>query len=365
MPAPNPYSKLPRHAYWRTSVARAAKSGGALTDVWQPKFGITRQDSILTTGSCFAQHISRALVSAGFAWHQAERAPFGLNETTAKKFGYGIFSFRTGNIYTTRMLTQLLAWAINPDSQDREVWEEDSAFFDPIRPQIEPGGFETVEELFMARAATLAAIRQGVEKSSVFVFTLGLTEGWVNSRTGLCYSSCPGTMGGQFDDSQHMFENLQYPDVLEDLEKIRDQLHLINPDIKMLLTVSPVPLAATAAPGQHVLPATMRSKSILHAAAGYFQSLHDDVDYFPSYEIVSHPGLNRQMFDDDRRSVLPEGVDFVMQHFLQGLGVDNAQNTAHAPEEDTRIRDAVSKAAHADDVVCEEIELEKYNEDRD
>jgi hypothetical protein len=365
MSTPNPYSKLPRHAYWRTSVARAAKSGTPLADLWQPKFDITREDSILTAGSCFAQHISRALVSAGFAWYQAERAPFGLNDKTAKQFGYGIFSFRTGNIYTTRMLTQLLAWAIDPDSQDREVWEENGAFFDPVRPQIEPGGFEAVEELFMARTATLDAIRQGVEKSSIFVFTLGLTEGWVNSQTGLCYSSCPGTLGGQFDDNQHAFENLQYPDILADLEKIRDQLHQINPQIKMLLTVSPVPLAATAAPGQHVLSATMRSKSILHAAAGYFQSLHDDVDYFPSYEIVSHPGLNRQMFDDDRRSVLPEGVDFVMQHFLQGLGVDEGNAPEQTRVDENRIRDAVSKAAHADDVVCEEIELEKFNEDRD
>lgn len=363
MSSANPYSKLPRHAYWRTSVARAAKSGAPLVDLWQPKFQLTQEDRVLTTGSCFAQHISRALVNAGFSWHQAERAPFGLNEATAKQFGYGIFSFRTGNIYTTRMLTQLLAWAVDPDSQDREVWQQEDTFLDPIRPQIEPGGFESVEELFMARKATLSAIRKGIEESTVFIFTLGLTEGWMNRRTGLRYSSCPGTMGGQFDAEQHAFENLEYPDIVGDLETIRAQLRQINPQIKLLLTVSPVPLAATTQEGAHVLTATMHSKSVLRAAAGYFQSRHDDVDYFPSYEIVSHPGLDRQMFDNDRRSVLPEGVDYVMQHFLQGLGLDNAAPAA--PVEDTRIQDAVAKAAHADDVVCEEIELEKFNEDRD
>ncbi|MDN5567769.1 MAG: GSCFA domain-containing protein [Paracoccus sp. (in: a-proteobacteria)] len=306
MTSANPYTKLPRHAYWRTSVARAAKSGATVADLWVPKFGIAKDDRILTTGSCFAQHISRALVASGFTWHQAERAPFCLNETTAKQFGYGIFSFRTGNIYTTRMLTQLLAWAIDPDTQDREVWKQDGGFLDPVRPQIEPDGFETVEELFMARTATLAALRKGVEESSVFIFTLGLTESWMNRKTGLRYSACPGTMGGQFDADLHTFENLQYPDIMADLEKIRAQLQQINPHIKLLLTVSPVPLAATAARGQHVLTATTHSKSVLRAAAGCFMSQHDDVDYFPSYEIVTHPGLDRQMFEEDRRSVLAE-----------------------------------------------------------
>ncbi|WP_304620579.1 GSCFA domain-containing protein [Paracoccus sediminilitoris] len=364
MSSANPYSKLPRHAYWRTSVARAARSGDVLPDLWTPKFPLTRDDPILTTGSCFAQHISRALAQAGFTWQQAERPPYGLNAATARDFGYGIFSFRTGNIYTTRMLVQLLGWALEPDSQDQEVWAEDGAFLDPIRPQIEPGGFETVEELFMARKATLQAIRRGVQDSSLFIFTLGLTEGWMNSRTGLRYSACPGTMGGTFDPDLHRFENLHYPDILADLKKIRVQLRKMNPSIKILLTVSPVPLAATAQPGAHVLTATTQSKSVLRAAAGHFQSLHPDVDYFPSYEIVSSPGLDRQMFEDDRRSVTSDGVDYVMRHFLQGLGIrDVGAELPAAPN--SAIAEAVAKAAADHDIMCEEIALDRFNDDRD
>ncbi|WP_378946204.1 GSCFA domain-containing protein [Paracoccus sp. R86501] len=364
MSSANPYSRLPRHAYWRTSVARAAKAGTVLPDLWRPKFALTREDPILTAGSCFAQHISRALVQAGFTWRQAERPPHGLNDATARDFGYGIFSFRTGNIYTTRMLTQLLGWALDPESQDQEIWAQDDVYLDPIRPQIEPGGFESVEELFMARKATLMAIRRGVQESSVFIFTLGLTEGWVNDNSGLCYSSCPGTMGGQFDASLHRFENLQYPDILADLEKIRDQLHQINPAMRMLLTVSPVPLAATAMGGNHVLTATTHSKSVLRAAAGHFQSLYPDVDYFPSYEIVTNPGLDRQMFEEDRRSVTADGVNYVMQHFLQGLGIEGA-STPVTNAQDHRIQDAVAKATEAQDIICEEIALDRFNEDRD
>lgn len=335
-----------------------------MADLWTPKFTLTRDDLVLTAGSCFAQHISRALVQSGFTWRQAERAPYGLNEAAARDFGYGIFSFRAGNIYTTQMLTQLLAWALDPESQDREVWSEGEGFLDPVRPQIEPGGFESVEELFNAREATLQAIRKGVQESSVFIITLGLTESWMNSRTGLGYSACPGTMGGQFDPELHAFENLDYTQILADLETIREQLRQINPEIKLLLTVSPVPLAATAQQDAHVLPATTYSKSVLRAAAGYFHGQHDDVDYFPSYEIVSSPGLNRQMFEDDRRSVTPDGVAFVMQHFLQGLGIE-ADQVAVPSGPDRRIEDAVAKAAAAHEVICEEIVLDRYNEDRD
>lgn len=361
----NPYSKLPRRAYWRTSVERAAKSGGLIADLWRPSFPITTSDPVITAGSCFAQHISGALVRSGFRWVEAERAPFGLSSAAARQFGYGIFSVRTGNIYTTRMLVQWLSWAIAPETQSREVWTDDGAFFDPLRPQIEPGGFEDEEELFEARRATLNALRKAVETSSVFVFTLGLTELWENSATGLAYSSCPGTLGGTFDPSTHAFRNMTYPDVMADLETILKLLRELNPDIRLLLTVSPVPLAATAAEEQHVLTSTTYSKSVLRAAAGAFCEQHENVDYFPSYEIVTNPGLNRQMFDTDRRSVLPDGVSFVMQHFLASLGI-SAQETEDEPSKPRdEIDEAVAAAKHADDVVCEEIELEKFNADRD
>ncbi|EET48949.1 GSCFA domain-containing protein [Thalassobium sp. R2A62] len=357
----NPYTKLPRSSYWRTSVVRAAKSQGTVADLWTPKFAIAPTDKTLTTGSCFAQHIGKALTSAGFAWHDAEPAPFGISDDLKKEFHYGVFSFRVGNVYTPEVLKYWLSWAINPDIQDREVWEQDGAFFDPLRPQIEPDGFETAEDLFAARDATFEAIRNGIKDASVFVFTLGLTECWFNQQTGLVYSSCPGTIAGTFDAQKQAFRNLDYPTILDSLHQVQTLLKQINPDIRMLLTVSPVPLAATAAPAAHVLTATVASKSILRAAAGAFTDQHGDVDYFPSYEIVTHPGLGRDMFEPDRRGVTPKAVAYVMQHFFEGLGV----TPTNAPPQETDADKAVAAALEADDLVCEEIELEKFNANPD
>jgi hypothetical protein len=53
----------------------------------------------------------------------------------------------------------------------------------------------------------------------------------------------------------------------------------------VILTVSPVPLAATFT-GRDVLVANMYSKSVLRAVAEEIRARFDFVDYFPSYESV-------------------------------------------------------------------------------
>jgi hypothetical protein len=41
------------------------------------------------------------------------------------------------------------------------------------------------------------------------------------------------------------------------------------------------------------------------------------VDYFPSYEIITHPAYRGRFFAPNLRSVLPEGVDHVMTQFFR------------------------------------------------
>ena len=358
----NPYSKLPAQAYWRTGVARHAGSGKLLPKLWSPKIALSREDSFLTVGSCFAQHIGEALHRAGLNRMLVEKAPAVLPEKMREQFGYGLFSFRTGNVYTASMLLQWLRWMADPSRMDREIWGEGDEFHDPVRPSIEPGGFESVDDLFAARDATLSALRRGIEQADVFIFTLGLTETWSNVETGLVYASCPGTQAGDFDPDRHQFTNARFATVLDQLQQIRDLLHGVNPRMRMILTVSPVPLTATAVPGAHVLVSTVKSKSILRAVAGEMADLHDDVDYFPSYELVSHPALSLPMFEADRREVTPEGVAFVMRHFLAGLGIDEVDAGPPRPDEDAQARARADIALAEGDAICDEVELDKYNE---
>ena len=63
-------------------------------------------------------------------------------------------------------------------------------------------------------------------------------------------------------------------EVVRDITTSFDALRVINPDLRFLLTVSPVPLTATAS-GQHVLTATTYSKSVLRSAAGFLSQNRD------------------------------------------------------------------------------------------
>lgn len=287
----------------------------AISGLWQPRLRIKARTRIVTAGSCFAQHFSRALVARGYNWLDFEPGPVGLTADQKRDYNYGVFSFRTGNIYTPRMLRQWLSWAFELEPQPTEVWEADGRFYDPFRPAIEPGGFASADEVIASRAVTLAAIRAAVQGAHVFVFTMGLTEAWQNRETGLEYAVCPGTIAGSFDPEAHVFVNHRFAPLLADLLAAQRIMQRQNRGLRLLLTVSPVPLTATAS-GAHVLSATSHSKSLLRAVASEALQEHAGIDYFPSYEIITHPAYRGMFYAPNMRSVLPEGVDHVMKCFF-------------------------------------------------
>lgn len=348
----HPYSELDAHAYWKTGVAEKGAFG--LSHLWTPKFRIKRSDKIVTFGSCFAQHFGRALAARGYAWHNCEAAPPYLPDDKARDFGYGVFSVRTGNIYTPAMMLQWLQRAYGETETPDEVWEQDGRWFDPLRPAIEPNGFASEQELWDARDRSLAAMRRAVEEANVFVFTLGLTECWRSRESNMEYAMCPGTAAGTFDPDKHEFMNTSQRMTLRYMENVVRILRRRNRGIRILLTVSPVPLTATAS-GQHVLVATQYSKSVLRATAGVLAQEFDAVDYFASFEIITHPIFRGMFFAPNMRSVEPEGVNTVMGHFFADqarvFGVEKsapvavpAAEPASLAEEDLRCEEEMLNA---------------------
>jgi len=358
----NPYDSLPEAAFWRTAVAQQGPF--QISGLWKPKQPLEKSHRIITAGSCFAQHIGRALAARGYRWFNAEQAPTMFDEATAKKFNYGIFSFRTGNIYTVSALKQWAQWALEETTPPTEVWEKDGRFFDPFRPAIEPNGFASAEELHRSRRATLLAIKRALTQADMFVFTLGLTEAWQHRKKGYVYAMCPGTLAGTFDAELHQFRNFNYLQIERDLQQVMDLIKGHNKKIRFLLTVSPVPLTATAS-GQHVLTSTTYSKSVLRAVAGAVADRRDDTDYFPSYEIITAVPFRGMFFEANLRSVAPEGVDFVMSSFFQCMtdtfGPDRTEAAASAKPPKAMAAQKKQKPKDADDdLVCEEAMLDAF-----
>ncbi len=353
-----PYKKQPRQAFWRTGVADPGV--WSYENLWRSKWKLPANAAFATYGSCFAQHISRALQANGKPWVNAEPCPEHASPALAAQYGYGVYSSRTANIYTAKMLAYWVALAQSPeDAAQVELWEDGSdkggGFRDSLRPMIEPEGFETAEECAAMLSNTARAFRRSVEQAQVFVFTMGLTEGFENILTGQPYALCPGTLAGTYDAKVHAFHNASYPDIHASMEEAIAGLRAINPQIKVLLTVSPVPLTATAS-SDHVLLATTYSKSTLRAVAGDLAASNGHVDYFPSYEIIATAPTRGIFFEPNMRSVAPQGVKLVMSHFFKGMRF--GKNLLQTDKAEEARRAAIKASDAAAELACEEVVLD-------
>lgn len=345
----NPYASAPQHVFWSRAISR--KASGDIDPVVAPSFRISSETKVATAGSCFAQHIAKHLRKVGINPLVTER-PHIETARFAEDFHYGVYTARYGNIYSGRQLIQLFERAYGAFVPAEQPWRgRGGEYIDPFRPSI-PEGFATLREFERDRERHFAAVREMFETLDVMVFTLGLTETWASREDGAVFPSCPGTAAGVWDPDKYVFVNQSVTDVVVDVTRFIARLRAVNPDAKVLLTVSPVPLVATAT-GGHVLPATIYSKSVLRVAAQQVVDVHESVDYFPSYEIITGPHAGAY-FEDDRRNVRQAGVEAVMKvfgrHYVDTAGaVEEVASQERGPSSDTHL------ASRELDVICDEL----------
>jgi hypothetical protein len=359
----HPYKLLPETAFWRKSVATPHFSD--VDPVGRFDLTITPNTRVATAGSCFAQHIARHLQQTGFHYYVAEKGHPIVPEKILKEHNYGTFSARYGNLYTARQLVQLFKRAHNTFSPVEDVWaHEDGSLRDPFRPNVQPGGYITKQEVIADREQHLAYVKTMFEKMDVFVFTLGLTECWRSKIDGAVFPLCPGVEGGEFSHELYEFYNQTVFDVITDMNEFIHLLKEVNPNAQIILTVSPVPLMATAEPDAHVLSATTYSKSVLRVAAETLSKQHAHAHYFPSYEIITGAFNRGRYFADDLRNVLEEGVNHVMGLFLKHVaGIEVGQATKHTAisEKGDASDDFLKQAQHLVEVECDEELLDNTN----
>lgn len=303
------YASKPDHAFWRRSMAgHGAVDVDPITSV---PFTIGSGDKLATAGSCFAQHISRTLQARGVPFLVTEPGPGASDDS------YGVYPARFGNIYTVRQLRQLFERAYGLFEPADTAWRSRSGrYLDPFRPSIPQDGFATVEALETDRETHLLAVQAMFDGCDVFVFTLGLTEGWVSAFDGAVVPLAPGVVGDDVDPAQYRFHNFTVPEMEADLRWLIAQFRRVNPAIRIVLTVSPVALAATFE-ARHVLVANTYSKAALRVVAEIVATSVSGVAYFPAFEIVAGAHARSSFFAEDLRSVTPEGVAHVMSLFCK------------------------------------------------
>jgi hypothetical protein len=347
----NPYKHIPDSQWWSKAVAGPAPD--EVDPVVRTKFRLGKQDKVATAGSCFAQHLARRLAGAGFNYFVSEQAPADCADPAGQD--YGVFTARFGNIYTVRQLLQLAHRAYGAFEPAIDAWEVPGGYADPFRPRIGGTPFSTLAELRQSREIHFVAVREMFESADVFVFTLGLTEAWISKSDEAVVPLAPGVAGAGKAADDYVPKNFTVAETIADLTELVRLFQRVNPRVRILLTVSPVPLIATYE-DRHVLEATTYSKSVLRAAAGEIANNNAHVAYFPSYEIITGSFNRGAYFAEDLREVTEAGVDHVMKTFLRHYaGVETSRPHVGKSAASERFR---TETRAGMEIVCDEEVIE-------
>jgi len=304
------YDENPKR-YWKTGVAN--QSPFNIHQLYRKKFNIIN-DKIMTAGSCFSQHIHQYLIQNKFNLLDFEPAPASMSYECSVKKGYNLFSARYGNIYTVRQLLQLAQQTISDNQHCDIIWHFDGKYYDALRPTIVCS--KSRDEIIYMRLQHLTRVYKLFKEFDCFIFTLGLTEMWSDVTNGIIYPVYPEKIIPNFNLDNLKFINATYEEIVKDFNLFIDILKEIRcgREFKIILTVSPVPLIATAG-DDHILVRNSYSKSILRTVAAHLCN-RDFIDYFPSYEIVTNPRASSAYYDSNLRSIKKDLVPDIMNHFF-------------------------------------------------
>jgi hypothetical protein len=306
----HPYRSQPSRAFWSRSVSPDFVAAD-MTAGGEPL--LRRGDRVVSAGSCFASNMIPWLEGSGLDYVRTEE-PHPAFAHLPENLGYRSFSAAYGNIYTARHLRQLMERATGDFQPAQDRWHEDGGVIDPFRPGLRYPA-QSDEEFDILSRQHLRAVLDAFTAATVFVFTLGLTEAWESTLDGAVYPACPGTVAGEFDPGRDRFHNFSADEVRADLVGFIQRLRETNPGVRVILTVSPVPLIATAT-DQHVVVASSYSKAVLRVAAAEAAASMPQVCYFPALEIVTGPQAPHDFLAQDRRSVTEAGVTAVMETLI-------------------------------------------------
>jgi hypothetical protein len=284
----------------------------------KPGLTITRSTPIASMGSCFAREIKRRLLQHGYHYICEEaHHPAAVHASAAWERIYNTFCLRQIFEYTFETWKPKLRWWVSPQSGQVQ---------DPYRRVIL---YESVAEAEADFERHIGHSRRALEQARVLVLTLGLTEIWQDRFDGSVISLPSGPYVNEGGDMRrYEFRVSRYAENLENLERIHAVMARHNPGCRLLITLSPVNLWATFRKDMDVISASCNSKSTLRAAADEFTVRHDNVFYFPAFEMATiyQPLSGRTYFAEGRENfhVNKAAVKFIMRHFFKYYSAEEA-----------------------------------------
>jgi hypothetical protein len=216
----------------------------------EPKF-LNRDTRFFTMGSCFARNLSKSLVDSGYASHHMEISEY-INTTFANKV--------------------FVDWL-----RDADI---DGAIRDRIVEMLPPG---------WSKENTL----QVIKNSDVFILTLGVAPAFFDRATGDFVLPRPSALNSRVLAEKYLFRTTSVQENVDNVRCLIEFIRSISPHMKIVVTVSPIPLVASFE-YESAVQADCLSKSTMRLVAHEVvnNSNIPNILYWPSFEIFRWAGSN-------------------------------------------------------------------------
>jgi len=255
---------------------------------------LNKKTPITTIGSCFAEELRQWLKSSN----------------------YNIKEPKWGQVYNIKNIRQIFEMSLEPEKWNpvEEVWKFDNDIRHPYikGPEMEPyriGDLDNYKKNMSELHKSFAKVLKSVD---VIIITLGQTEYWANKNDNSAFYAAPWN-NIKNGEENHRFYNLSVEEVKNELKQCFDLLIKHNPNIKIVISVSPVPLVAS---GQESLTGYIlagKAKSSQHIATLEVIEDYENIQYMPSFEIVNSDLIGSYL--SDGRHIQPSKVKKIMETF--------------------------------------------------
>jgi hypothetical protein len=286
-----------------------------------PGFKMEREDKIFAIGSCFARGVELALIGQKMDV-LSKTAEFDSFPAISDELKLGFT-----NRYNTFSIYNELRWALEPAAEfprQSLVDLRNGIFYDPhTNPALQLSGLEET----IHRREIMEMVTRRISQCRVVIITLGLVEVWRDNIANVFINQLIPGMPSTYPDRYELHVT-NFAENLSNLERIHGLLSQFgHPGVQVVVTVSPVPLQATFS-GEDVVIANTYSKSLLCAVAQEWAAAHENVHYFPSYEIVQNSDRSLT-WEEDMRHVKGKVVQHIMslflRNYLSGLPVTSSK----------------------------------------
>ncbi len=276
---------------------------GLILPALKPRFSLDlgAGKSIFTIGSCFARNVEEALAAQGVA---LPTMGFAVPKSEWKwPRANGILNeFNPGTI-ATRILH-----ALSHTEDDIGTLVETADGYSDL---LLAGGQGVTWERALARRREIFDLYTHLPQAEAVIITLGYIETWYDAHLGVYLNRMPPPVLARKSGDRYRYRRLGVSAALDVLHPAMEALTARG--IKVLLSVSPVPLQTTFEDAD-CLVANEYSKSVLRVVAEELFRAHPLVDYIPTYESIRTTGL--AAYDADHVHVNSGVVAREIRHML-------------------------------------------------